>query len=226
MSLFALDQLDAPTFDNLGAAQGQEEAVRLLRQIAAGEIRPGAYLWGDEGFGKSHLLAAAADLAGRNGLSIIRLGEANRPAAGTSSGGSLLLVDDVEELGEAGQAELLSLLAESIDGEQAAAVVAGAVPARMLSLRADVRTRIEQLQPVRLGRLADAELERALVVYARRLGRVVDARVTQLLVHNCPRNMVTLVKALRAVDRFALDSNRKFSVGTVRSWLANRSQLF
>ena len=224
MLLFSLDEIQPPTFANLEQAQGQAEAVRLVRQIAAGGGRPGAYLWGDAGFGKSHLLAAAADRAGQKSLKAAWLCQ-DGTARGDPETSSLLLVDDVDKLGEAGQQELFSLLSQSLDGEKAAILIAGGVPARMLSLRADVRTRIEQLQPVRLGRLADAELERALVAYARRCGRVVDGRVTQLLVHNCPRDMVNLTQALRSVDRFALERGGNLTVGTVRSWLAARTQL-
>ena len=224
MLLFPVDRLEPPTFANLAPAQGQEEAVRLVRQVARGEGSPGAYLWGDAGFGKSHLLAAGIDQAARDGLAAAALGEDGKPA-GNAEECRLLVVDDVERIGRPGQQQLLSFLSRSLDGERTAVLISGGVPARMLSLPADVRTRIEQLQSVRLGRLADSELERALVAYAGRCSRVVDVRVTQLLVHNCPRDMASLTRALLSVDRFALESGRSLSVGTVRSWLASRSRL-
>lgn len=220
MHLFPIDQIEPPSFDNLDPAQGQAEAVRLVRQIAAGGGRPGAYLWGDAGFGKSHLLAAGMSMAKLTGVEAAWLADSK-----DKQQCNLLAADDVEKLGEADQQRLFAFLSRSLDGEAAAVLIAGSVPARMLSLRADLRTRIEQLQPVRLGRLADAEMERALIAYARRCGREVNVRITQLLVHNCPRDMVSLAKALRSVDQFAIASDRSLSVGTVRSWLASRSQL-
>ncbi len=92
-------------------------------------------------------------------------------------------------------------------------------------MRDDARSRLEELAGIRLGRLADHELEEALIAYARRFGRTLDRPVAQLLVHNLPRNPASLAQALLDLDRYALKNNVNVWVGTCRSWLAERSGL-
>src|SRR5438874_3888959 len=82
-----------PTFDNFIAGRNAEALARV-RELAAGTLGERiVYLWGEPGSGRSHLLLAAA--------------RANP---------TLVVADDVETLGPAGQQALFVAINEARDG--------------------------------------------------------------------------------------------------------------
>ncbi|MBF2734675.1 MAG: DnaA regulatory inactivator Hda [Betaproteobacteria bacterium AqS2] len=203
----------APDFAGFIHGAGAEAAV--AGAAAAARLEASAYLWGAAGCGKSHLLAAAVRQAEAAGARIMRPGDAD-PGAG------LAVIDGAEALDEAAQAEALRLLDAAVADGGPRVLAAGALPARRLELRADLRTRLEALPAFELPQLDDAALADALVASARRRRRELPEAVAAELVALLPRRMDALAAALDELDLHALEANLRLSPAAVRRWLKER----
>ena len=93
-----------PTLDNfvIGA---NAELVQRLRSLCDTHSFEALYLWGPQGCGKSHLLAATADAA-RGKRPTVLLSGAEAGAELALAPGSLLVIDDVQGLGAEAQIAL------------------------------------------------------------------------------------------------------------------------
>jgi DnaA family protein len=90
-----------PTLENfvIGA---NAELVERLRGLGGTGNFEALYLWGDQGCGKSHLLAAtAASAQGRR--PVVHLAAAEARAELPLAPGTLLIIDDIQQLGAEAQ---------------------------------------------------------------------------------------------------------------------------
>jgi len=102
--LLDFTQAPAPTFENFVPGRNAE-ALAAVRAALAGIPERVLYVWGETGSGKSHLLHAFA--SAREGARYVR----GEDYLGAESGG-ILVVDDVERLGEARQVALFNAFNE------------------------------------------------------------------------------------------------------------------
>lgn len=214
--LFALDSVDCASFDNLATVSTQTEAVRICKKIAYGQLTLGAYVWGDSGTGKSHLLVACAKMAQQNNISVKLCIDGKLDLTSETA---LVVIDDIELLPIESQLALLEPLKKTLAGSDNLFVISSKSPARLLRLRPDVRSRIEELPSFRISKLNDYELENALIKYTKRFGRTLPNQVAQILVHNLARNMTELTRAIHILDAYLIKTENKISTLTVREWL-------
>jgi len=130
-----------PTLDNfvIGA---NAELVERLRQLSGAYSFDALYIWGSQGGGKSHLLAAVA-AAGQGQRPVVFLQGAAFGAELAPAPGSLVVVDDVQQLGAEAQVALFRAFnAARFLG--LAILLAGRDPPLRLDLREDLRSRIGQ----------------------------------------------------------------------------------
>jgi len=105
--LLDLQPAQPPSLDNFIVGENQELLARL-RNLAAPGGFDALYLWGPEGRGKSHLLAATASFALRRRPALLL--SAHAPAAAFNAPpGGLLIVDDVDTLDDAAQIALFRI---------------------------------------------------------------------------------------------------------------------
>jgi DnaA family protein len=213
MTQLTLDLLQPlqPSLDNFVAGRNAA-ALAALRSLVEGKLDQRiVYLWGVQGCGRSHLLAAL--------LAQARAFRWSSEAAAETPG--IALVDDVDALDADAQIALFSRLNAARADVACACVVAGPRPPSQLVLREDLRTRLAWGYVYQLHPLSDAEKAAALQTHAASRGVRIDADVIPFLLVQLPRDMRTLVAALDALDASALTRKRALTLGLVREWLAS-----
>ena len=213
MTQLALDLLQPlqPSLDNFVAGRNAE-ALAALRSLAQGRSAERiVYLWGTQGSGRSHLLAALAALPATFRWD---------PELAPETPG-VALVDDIERLDAAAQIALFNRLNGVRANERCACVMAGASAPALLALREDLRTRVGWGHIYQLHPLTDVEKTDALKEHAKSRGVRIDEDVFPFLLNQLPRDMRTLVAALDALDSWALERKRALTLSLAREWVAS-----
>lgn len=194
-----------PTLSNFVTGANAELVTRLH---GLGDVRnfEALYLWGAQGCGKSHLLAATAAIA-RGSRAVLFVRAADIDAELTPAPGGLLVIDDVQELGTEAQIALFrSFNAARLLG--LALLLAGNQPPLRLQLREDLRTRIGQTLIYEIQSLSDAEKADALQRHALERGMLMDAGVVQYLLRHGRRDLPSLMAMLNSLDLASLEQKR------------------
>ena len=206
--LLDFTQAPEPTFDNFVTGRNVEP-LAAVRAALAGMPERVLYVWGETGSGKSHLLRAFA--AAHPAAAYVR----GEDFLGTESGGVLVL-DDVERLGEARQVALFNAFNQR--AFELIVVSAHASP-RDVALRRDLATRLATGLTYRLSALTDAEKRDALSAHARARGFALSDEVAAYLLNHARRDMPSLVRALDALDRYSLETGRPITVPLLKAAL-------
>jgi DnaA-homolog protein len=194
-----------PTLDNFVEGSNTELASRLHR-LADSSSYEAVYLWGPEGCGKSHLLAATVTAAAGHRPATF-LAAADVAADIATAPRTLLAVDDVQNLGDAAQIALFRVFnAARIAG--LTLVLSGNEPPARLSLREDLRTRIGQALVYEMKPLSDEEKSAALARHALMRGMRLDAGLVRYLLSHGRRDLPSLMAVLDSLDRATLEQQR------------------
>jgi DnaA-homolog protein len=194
-----------PTLDNFVAGDNAE-LVSRLDALADGRSFDAIYLWGPDGCGKSHLLAATvARSTGKRPVCAMKGAEAG--AEITAPTGALIAIDDVDALGEPAQIALFKVFnAARLAGF--ALLLAGPEPPLRLAVREDLRTRIGQMLVFEVKALTDEEKSAALHRHALMRGMRVDAGLVRYLLNHGRRDLPSLMAVLDGLDRISLEQQR------------------
>ncbi|NJD34909.1 MAG: DnaA regulatory inactivator Hda [Betaproteobacteria bacterium] len=194
-----------PTLNNFVIGANAELVVRLRGLGDTGNFEA-IYLWGDAGCGKSHLLTATATGA-HNRRPIAHLHAAEAGVELPLAPGSLLVIDDIQELNAEAQVALFRAFnAARFLG--LALLLAGNEPPRRLGLREDLRTRIGQTLIYEIQSLSDDEKAAALRRHAIERGMLMDPGVVQYLLRHGRRDLPSLMAMLNSLDRASLEQKR------------------
>ena len=194
-----------PTLDNFVVGANAELVARLRGLGSTGSFEA-LYLWGDPGCGKSHLLAAAAASAhGRR--PVVRLHASEAAAELPLATGSLLVIDDIQQLGAGAQVALFRAF-NAMRFLGLAVLLAGREPPLRLDLREDLRTRIGQTLIYEIQSLSDEEKSSALRRHAIERGMLMDPGVVQYLLRHGRRDLPSLMAMLGSLDRASLELKR------------------
>ena len=188
------------------------DAVLAARRAAC--AKASAYLWGNAGSGKTHLLHAAKSEAARNDIVQVAVGDIlpNVP--------SLAIVDDVTTLDDERMHWLFETLRSVLQGSsKTCALVSGPSKPPELGIRDDVLTRLQELPTYRLFPLDDDNLVRAICSHAARMGRELAEPVARILVERLPRDMASLSAAIEELDSYAIANGIKLSAQATSAWL-------
>jgi DnaA family protein len=206
--LLDFTQAPAPTFENFVPGRNAEP-LAAVRAALAGIPERVLFLWGETGAGKTHLLRAFAER--REGARYVR----GEDYLGTESGGVLVL-DDVERLGEARQVALFNVFNER--AFELIVVSAHAAP-KDVALRRDLATRLATGLTYRVLALTDEEKSAALAAHARARGFALSDEVASYLLTHARRDMPSLIQALDALDKFSLETGRPITVPLLKAAL-------
>lgn len=194
-----------PAFDNFVAGINAE-LVGRLRALTGANGFDLLYIWGPAGSGRTHLLTATALAAA-----------AHRPAtllSGAEVGaelpvvpGSLLIVDDIDELSaDAQQALFVAFNSARLIG--LSLLLSGPVPPLQLQLREDLRTRVGQTLIFEVKPLSDDEKSAALRHHALLRGMRVDDGLMHYLLRHGRRDLPSLMAVLNHLDQASLEQKR------------------
>jgi DnaA family protein len=211
-----------PTLDNfiIGA---NAELIHRLQSLAETHTYEALYVWGADGCGKSHLLAATAAAAqGQRPLAFLQGADAGSELA--LAPGSLLVIDDVQTL----RAEAQIALFRAFNAARflgLSLLLAGNEPPLRLGLREDLRTRIGQTLIYEIQSLSDDEKAGALRRHAIERGMLMDAGVVQYLLRHGRRDLPSLMAMLNSLDRASLEQKRPPTLPLLRELLQSSLDL-
>ncbi|MBI5791567.1 MAG: DnaA regulatory inactivator Hda [Rhodocyclales bacterium] len=203
--LLDLKPEQVPSLDNF-VTGSNVELVERLRGLADARSFEAIYLWGSQGCGKSHLLAATAESA-RAQRPVVSLDGARAGAELMLTPGCLLVIDDVGQLGGEAQIALFRAFnAARFLG--LAMLLSGDEPPLRLALREDLRTRIGQTLIYEIHALSDEEKAAALRRHAIERGMLMDPGVVHYLLRHGRRDLPSLMAMLGSLDRASLEQKR------------------
>ena len=212
----------APGFDNFVAASNAE-AMDAARGFACAVGKEHCiYLWGAAGSGKTHLLCAAAAIAGARAVWTQR--EHSLPAPAAVPPAALLIVDDVHRLDDGEQIALFNLYNEAVAGGFQLLVSGPLAPAQ-LALRAELATRLGAALVYRLEPLDDEAKADALHRHAQSRGFALSDDAVAYLLRHVRRDLPTLLTLLDALDRYSLAAKRAITVPLIRELIRPRATL-
>ncbi len=186
-----------PTLENFCPGRNGAALKALREALADGERF--VFLWGPGGSGKTHLLRAFSGAAG----------VAKRDAAA---------VDDVARLGDAEQIALFDLC-NRLRASGGALAASGEAPPARLALRPDLRSRLASLPTVGVAPPDDGLLEALLAKLFADRQLAVDRGTVIFIVARMERSFDAARRLVDAIDRAALASQRRPSLGLVREMM-------
>lgn len=223
-----LGPVSMPGLDEFIVEDGARQALQWLQTWPAADRQgaPAAYLWGQPGSGKTHLLRAMVPRALAAGRHVMWVGaqgcqmwDADAPEAPT-----LALIDDCECLDSHLQHLAFNLFIESASAPSAEAgplsiIAAGSLPPVDLPVRDDLRTRLGWGLIFALPPLSEAGVRKALADEALRRGIELDDSVLSYLLARYSRDLAFLTGLLDRLDRFALAEHRTVTVPLLKQML-------
>ena len=136
--------------------------------------------------------------------------------------GSLLVIDDIHALDEAGQRALFQLY-NAARYLGLALLLSGTARPLQLHLREDLRTRIGQMLIYEVQQLSDEEKAAALMQHAQLRGMAMDPAVVQYVLRHGRRDLSSLMHTLDSLDRISLEQHRALTVPLVREIMQTTS---
>lgn len=211
--LLQLAPAPAPTLDNFVPGRNGAALQALLDIARATGGERFVYLWGAPGSGRTHLLRGLAqDADARKALYL-----SGAPLASEAQD-MVIAMDDVQRLAPGAQIELFDLYNRVRSGRGALVASGDAAPS-LLTLRADLRSRLAWGLAFQLHPLSDAEKAAALRAHARARALELPEDVIAYLLRHARRDMTSLIGILDALDRYSLEQKRPVTLPLVRGAL-------
>ncbi len=196
------------------------EVAALMRQFAERSSREHfAYLWGEIGAGKSHLLKALASGERARYISPFSI----ETEFLYSPDVDLYLLDDCEKLSPLAQIDAFALFNE-IRANNAFMVSAGSVAPAVLPVREDLRTRMGWGLVYQIHGLTDDEKLATLTQMAEARGLTLSPGVLPYLLSHFQRDMVSLSSMLDSLDQYSLETKRPITLPLLREWLQEEAK--
>lgn len=205
-------------------------AAEYLRSVAEGSAEGGAWLWGAEATGKTHLLQAVCAEAGETGRRAAYLPMAQlRPHGPAVLEGwetqDVVAIDDLDpvigdrEL-EAGLFNLYNALADN-GGVMIAA--SGGAPSGLPFALQDLRSRLAAGAVFHIRSLDEADAAAVLRLRAEHRGLELPDEVAAYLLRRVPRDMASICEWLDRLDVASLAAQRRLTVPFVREVLLDEA---
>ncbi len=191
------------------------ETIQHLRELPYSKGFQALYLWGDSGCGKTHLLHACANVH-RPSRAIFASDGSTIALPESVEAGSLIVVDDVQSLSDAGQNALFRLFNNARHAGLAFALAGPCAP-MALSLREDLRTRIGQSLIFHLQPLSEDEKRTALHRHAAQRGMRLDDTIINYLMYHGRRDLPSLMRTLDRLDQLSLEQRKQPTLPLLRT---------
>jgi len=208
-----------PTLDNFITGVNGELLDHLTRLATRRAREQCTYVWGRAGSGRSHLLQATVAGLQQAGASAVYLACAGDTLVeGDLERMDCVALDDVDRLGDAGQATAFELF-NALRERGGMLLAAAAVPPAQLALRGDLATRLAWGLVFQVHALTDEAKARALAEHAVSRGFRLAPEVSDFLLTRARRDLPTLLAMLDALDRHSLETRRPVTVPLARELL-------
>lgn len=216
---------DSAVFASFVAGPNAEALDYMQRCFGRGH-EPLAYLWGNSGTGKSHLLQALCHAAGDRNESAVylplrRSSEFPYEALSGLEAISVVCLDDIDAVsGQLDWERTLLQLFERIHASGGALAVTANRPPGEVGLRLPrLGSRLAWGMTFQLHTLDDEQRQQALNLRARRRGMALHDGVARYLVSHYGSDSHTLFEALEQLDQASLVAKRRLTIPFIRSVL-------
>ncbi|HEY8118396.1 MAG TPA: DnaA/Hda family protein [Methylophilaceae bacterium] len=186
-----------PTLDNFVVGRNAEALYSLGRAVEGNPDTRFIYLWGANGSGKSHLLAACVGLA---------------------KGKHLVLADDVHLLSDDAQIQLFNTY-NQLRESGGCLIASGIAAPTQMGLRDDLATRLAWGLTYQLHPLSDEEKAQALKNHAKARGMKLPDEVLDYCLRHLRRDLPTLMATINALDEWSLTYKRPVTLPLLRQLL-------
>jgi len=216
----ALSSPPAPTFDSFVVGRNAE-LVAMLRAFASGTANERfVYVWGGEGSGRSHLLAAAARAAMDAERPMERLyAPIDHALLARTDHDRLVVIDDADHLDAQAQIALFALYNRIRDGGVGALLASGSAAPSGLSVRPDLATRLAWGLVYEVQALSDEEKAAAMRSHAAARGFALPVEVQDYVLRHARRDLPSLLALIEHLDRCSLEQRRPITVPLAREVL-------
>ncbi len=205
---------DYASFDNYYAT-ANSDAVTLLREfLKTGNAKASAYLWGESGVGKTHLLYSAC----RDCESSIYISASDAKiqpdVLDCVHDYALACIDDVQAIAQHLEWEKRLMTAlERAESETSRLLVAADLPPDSLGLALpDLQSRLAGRQVLRLRPISDDDRMRVLLERAARRGMTIEPNVARYAISRHCRNMHSVLELLERIDQLSLEQHRRITI--------------
>ncbi len=207
-------------------AGNNELAVGIARQCALGQGEQQLLLWGDHGYGKTHLLQACCQLAGSQQrtvcyLPVTEILGADVQALTDLEQLDLICLDDVDTmLGRPHwELALFDLINRCRERDARLIMSSSQAPEQWYIGLRDLASRLQWGPVFQLKALSDEQKIIALQLRANQRGMQLPDNVAQYLLSHFPREQFTLFEHLDQLDHASLSLHRKLTIPFVRQTL-------
>jgi DnaA family protein len=212
-----------PTLSNFEPGHNAA-ALEHLQLWLAGDTRSPVptYLWGEQGCGKSHLMAAVAQAITSQGHSVGWLDASISEPSAFDTQWDVVLMDDVQAYSAVQQHAAFNWFVHAATPgsvRQPWVLAAGLLPPQDLPLREDLRTRLGWGHVFHLQVLGENERRAVLVRHAQALGMTLNTDLLDYLLSRFSRDLGHLIDLLHRLDAFALQTQRPLTIPLLRAML-------
>lgn len=216
---------DDMTFENYATGENKI-ALEWLQRVAQGTEHY-AYIWGEGGVGRSHLLQAVCHRTASQGrttfyLPLTQHKEWSPALLENLESIQVVCIDDIDLItGKLLWEESLLRLYNRLKDNAHSLVIAGAVlPSTLPLCLADLRSRFMWGNVLRIAPLGDSEKIKVLCLRAEKRGFSLPEDVAQFLFKRVSRNMVELFSVLDKLDEASLSAKRRLTIPFVKKVLS------
>ncbi len=201
-------------------------ALGLVMRLAERVGEPQLYVWGAPGSGKTHVLQAACQRMGAQGLPAAYLSLAEAPHPGVLDGLeqlALVALDDIQAvMGQGAWENALFDLINRLREQQVPLLLAANAPPAMLAVNLpDLASRLSWGPVLRLDALDDAGKREVLRAHATERGMELPDEVIDFMFAHLPRGLSSLLAGLEQLDRASMERQRRVTLPLVREVLMN-----
>ena len=210
---------DPPSFDNFFAGPNEAALAHLKLWTAHATRSPvPTYLWGAEGSGKSHLLAACGEALRDQGARLGWMDASVREPPDFDETWTALMLDDVDRYTTARQQAAFAWFVNA-QTHQRWVLAAGSLPPADLGLREDLRSRLGWGHVFALQPLSEPDRRSVLRQAADARGVFLGDDVMDFMLSRFSRDLGSLMRLLRRIDQYALANKRALTVPLMKSML-------
>ncbi len=213
---------DSPSLDNYFA--GPNEAALAHLKLWTGNATRSpvpTYLWGANGSGKSHLLAASGEALRAQGAGVGWMDASMSEPPDFNEAWTAVMLDDVDRYSALQQHAAFSWFVNA-QTHQRWLLATGSLPPADLLLREDLRTRLGWGHVFALQVLSEPDQRAVLRRAADARGIFLGDEVMDYMLSRFPRDLGSLMRLLDRMDQYALVQKRALTVPLIKAMLDQR----
>ena len=206
--------------DDFSGEKNQELVANILNLIK-GKATANIFVYGDKGFGKSHLLQGVIIEGLKQDQKSVYLDlndDISTDIFELISDFQIIALDNVDQCNQDNEKYIFDLI-NKLHSTNQMIVFSSRVKPEGLSVFIDLKTRLSLASIYSLNRLDDDEIQHVIKRKLNNKSLKVDQRVIDYLIKNQTRDLKKIVEIIDKLDTFSLEKKRSITVPLIRQML-------